>query len=206
MKKTKLRKDRDTAAANGDDEAVADLDFQLEELEKRAEELDKKREGSLSKVKGINSRNRRNNVTRAEMGIKEEASRKAKEEADVLDPFTRRKTVPVMFQTSKVEKKVESTIIDHLSQKKATKEENKIGIKKISSIKAEQKIGTSKTSGTVETWPDMFTAHNFDLDIDIGHTPSPSLSVKPSKEAGKQIGPVKKSVKIEEWKKRKGIV
>ena len=143
MKKTKLRKERDTAAANGDDETVADLDFQLEELEKRAEELDRKREGSLSKVKGINSRNRRNNVTRAEMGIKEEACRKAKEEADVLDPFTRRKTVPVMFQTSKVEKKVESTLIDHLSQKKATKEENKIGIKKISSIEAEQKIGTS---------------------------------------------------------------
>ena len=103
---------------------------------------------------------------------------------------------------------MESTIIDHLSQKKATVEETKIGIKEISSNKTEQKKGASSgTSGTSgETWPDMFTAHDFDLDIDISHTASPSLSVKPSKEAGMQSGPVRKCIKIEEWKKRKGIV
>ena len=49
------------------------LESQLAELEERAEELDKRRTGSISTISLINDRNRKDNISRAEKSIINEA-------------------------------------------------------------------------------------------------------------------------------------
>ena len=74
---------------------VEKLDQKLAELEERAEELDRKRTSSIATISLINDRNRKNNILRAEQGIKAEVER-ARVEGHIDDPFTRRKTQPVL--------------------------------------------------------------------------------------------------------------
>ena len=51
---------------------VEKIDQKLAELEERAEELDRKRTSTISSIALINDRNRKNNIIRAEKGIKAE--------------------------------------------------------------------------------------------------------------------------------------
>ena len=57
---------------DGNHEEVQKLDTKLAELEERAEELDKMRTSTIASIALINDRNRKNNILRAEKGIKEE--------------------------------------------------------------------------------------------------------------------------------------
>ena len=69
--------------------------MRLAELEARAEDLDRMRTSTISSIALINDRNRKNNILRAEQGIKAEVER-ARVEGHIDDPFTRRKTQPVL--------------------------------------------------------------------------------------------------------------
>ena len=53
------------------------------------------RTSTISSIALINDRNRKNNILRAEQGIKAEVER-ARVEGHIDDPFTRRKTQPVL--------------------------------------------------------------------------------------------------------------
>ena len=57
----------------------------------------------------------------------------------------------------------------------------------------------------------MFNAHDFDIDIDIsgtGHSAVSlgTMSVRPIVSNSAPRGPVKKSLKLEDYKKRRGII
>ena len=95
MTKAKLQKDREQQMDAGNHEEVEKLDQKLAELEERAEDLDRKRTSTIASIALINDRNRKNNILRAEKAIKIEVAR-AKREGHVDDPFTRRKTQPVL--------------------------------------------------------------------------------------------------------------
>ena len=71
------------------------LSNKLITIEERAEELDKRRNEKISTIALINDKNRKKNIERAELGIKQEMER-IKKEGVVSDPFTRRKTQPVL--------------------------------------------------------------------------------------------------------------
>ena len=99
MRKAALTKEKDYALQNGDHEKASELDSQLLELEAKAEDAEKRRyEGgasSISAVSFINNRNRKNNVLKAELAIKEDIKRK-EVEGEEDNPFTRQKCRPRM--------------------------------------------------------------------------------------------------------------
>ena len=72
MTKAKLQKEREQHVDAQNNEEVERLDQKLAELEERAEELDKKRTSSIASIALINDRNRKNNILRAEKGIRAE--------------------------------------------------------------------------------------------------------------------------------------
>merc|ERR1719347_1114529 len=94
MHKSKLIKERDDALQAGNEEKTEELNQKLLNLEERAEELDRARTSKIGSIALINDKNRKRNIMRAEQGIRMEIQKK-KEEGEVDDPFTRRKTRPM---------------------------------------------------------------------------------------------------------------
>lgn len=88
MYKSRLTKERDVAAAEGRQEEADRLSQRLIEIEERAEDLDRRRSEKISSIALINDRNRKNNIKKAEVNIKQEMEKK-KIEGERSDPFTR---------------------------------------------------------------------------------------------------------------------
>ena len=88
MYKSRLTKERDVAAAEGKHEEADRINSRLLEIEERAENLDKMRSEKISSIALINNRNRKNNIRKAEVNIKQEMEKK-KLEGETQDPFTR---------------------------------------------------------------------------------------------------------------------
>jgi len=206
MAKAKLKKDKVNAQVEGNAKLVEEIDVKLAELEERAEMLDKARTGSLSNISFINDRNRRSNVARAERGIREEEKR-MKLEGKVDDPFTRRKTRPVLSMPKKDHAgEMTSELLLQLEKERKSKEEESNPIKQVKG-----NIKKGKESEITEEVCDIFNVHNFDIDINIGGSESSpsltSIAVKPvnaSQSANSSTN--KRSLKLEDYKKRKGII
>ncbi|EEB12218.1 RNA polymerase-associated protein RTF1, putative [Pediculus humanus corporis] len=197
MKKTFLLKEKDMAAANGDEEKVAEIKQKIAELEERAEELDKMRTSTISSISYINDRNRKKNVEQAEKAIMEEL--KANKGKKVDDPFTRRSTKPRMVFKAQDQMDGMSAAsrsdLDAMSAMMATPS--------ISSLKEPEKKKEIKTGNT----EDLFSAHNFDITIDLD-VPIPSnpidVSAKPVNFV-RDSGP-KRSLNLEDYKKKRGLI
>jgi len=190
MQKTHLNRERGIALECGNQDRANELEDELKELEFRAEELGRGREGNLAMVQQINSRNRRDNLARAEKSIVAEAEALALKGPGVLDPFTRRKTVPVMHQGVMQVKREKCKVLG----------EEDISLPdgdQASAVKGD-KAGKSGDSSS----GDIFSAHAFDLDIKLGQVEQ-RLVVRPTNSVA---GPAKKRLKIEDYKKRKGIL
>jgi len=215
MYKAKLMKERDQYIDMGNQEEVERLDQKLAEHEERAEELDRKRTSTISTISLINDRNRKNNIIRAEKSIKNEVAR-IKMEGKVDDPFTRRKTLPVLsMPKSKLideEPEMTSELLLKLEEERKKAEEFKKQIQKqreadILPKKQEKKsIAPNATASQ-----DIFNAHDFDIDINVaemGDSMMPSsIALKPvTTSTPANTGPTKRSLKIEEWKKKRGII
>ena len=181
MRKAALTKDKDYALQNGDHERASELDSQLLELEAKAEDAEKRRyEGgasSISAVSFINNRNRKNNVIKAEMAIKEEIKRKELEGVEA-NPFTRRKCNPRM-----VTKKEEAAMAEEQQSNKEKEGEENSGNGKDApeegvdngadatdgepaKKKAKTAAAAAEGSGTGSNGKeDLFSYHDFDIDI-----------------------------------------
>ncbi|KAK4872946.1 hypothetical protein RN001_014975 [Aquatica leii] len=187
MKKTQLMKERDAAVARGDDDSSREISQKLHELEERASELDKLRTSSISSISYINDRNRKRNVEEAERAIMEEY--KANKGKKIADPFTRRSTKPRMtFKVSQEEK--ENPV--------ASPQPIEIPIEKIETpIVPAPPVQVSQE--------DLFSAHDFDIKIDL-EVPLPSalVSVTP-KTSTNNIGP-KRSLNLQDYKKKRGLI
>jgi len=208
MAKAKMMKDKVNAQIVGNTELVEEIDCKLAELEEKAEMLDKVRTGSLSNISFINNRNRKDNVERAERGIREEQKR-LKMEGKVDDPFTRRKTRPVLSMPKKDDsREMTSELLFELENERKAKEEEKIV-----SVKVEKENPDIEKQKEITKGSDIFNAHDFDIDIKIGGSESGlvlnSIAVKPlttSQSSSASSASNKRSLKLEDYKRRRGII
>ncbi|XP_022910236.1 RNA polymerase-associated protein Rtf1 [Onthophagus taurus] len=185
MKKTQLMKDRDSAVGRGDEDIVREINKKIDVLEERASELDKMRTSTISSISYINDRNRKRNVEEAEKAILEE--KRANKGKKIDDPFTRRSTKPRMnFKASAEE---EAVTVPEETKPEEPKE------------KVEQKT----TAPTQVSQDDLFSAHDFDIKIDL-EVPltNPVVSVTPTT-VSKDLGP-KRSLNLQDYKKKRGLI
>lgn len=188
MKKTQLMKERDAAVARGDDDISREINQKLQELEERASELDKLRTSSISSISYINDRNRKRNVEEAERAIMEEF--KANKGKKTADPFTRRSTKPRM--NFKANNEEEDNTLDEIT-------------KQVEVPIYLPEPPTAIAPPVQVSQDDLFSAHDFDITIDL-EVPLPSnpVSVTP-RTATNSIGP-KRSLNLQDYKKKRGLI
>ena len=143
MEKVVLTREKHCALQKCDKEKARELDARLLELEAKAEDAEKRRyEGGascISAISYINTRNRKNNIMKAEMAIKEDIKRKEVEGFED-NPFTRRKCRPGRADA-----------IDGRGREPAKK-------------KAKMSAG-AEGGGSINRKEDLFSYHDFDIDI-----------------------------------------
>lgn len=194
MKKTQLMKERDTAQSNGDTAKASELQEELNQLEERAIKLDRMRTSTISSISYINDRNRKKNVEEAEKAILAELKATKGQKAD--DPFTRRHTKPSMVIKKKDPVNEPTVPVTNSDKPIEQKTENK----SVESAPAVKKINPQKQG------EDMYSAHDFDITIDFD-VPPPVNTVTPTVvEQPVREGPPKRSLNLEDYKRRKGFI
>lgn len=210
VRKTLLMKQKDMAVLNGNDQEAERLNYELEQLEERAIELDKLRTSTISAISYINERNRQKNILDSEKALLEEA-RENKERAD--DPFTRRRCAPMIVTKPRDAPTVDAEILKKLAEEQKRNEEKKQKEQKeeeekrrSEELKLKLKVAAAKQQQQ-RPGDDLFTAHNFDIKIDLELSlpaaTSSSLSRPPS--TGRDHAP-KRSLNLEEYKKMRGLI
>ncbi|XP_065206653.1 RNA polymerase-associated protein RTF1 homolog [Planococcus citri] len=194
MKKTQLMKDRDSAQANGDTTKASELQEELNQLEERAVKLDRLRTSTISSISYINDRNRKKNVEEAEKAILAEL--RATKGQKVDDPFTRRHTKPSMVTKKKDPVKEQPAPVTNSEKTAEQKTNNKVA----ESSPSVKKVNPQKQG------EDMYSAHDFDITIDFD-VPPPANTVQPTVvEQPVREGPPKRSLNLEDYKRRKGFI
>lgn len=205
VKKTQLLKQKDMAVLLGNDEEVQRLNSELEQLEERAKELDKLRTSSISAISYINERNRLKNILDSEKAILQEA-KESKTKAD--DPFTRRRCAPMLVTKSR-EAAINAEILQKLQQQRLQEErvkkqqEEEEERRKNEEIKQKMKVANAVQQQRFGD--DLFTAHNFDIKIDLA-LPLPASSSSSSRPSPAGRVAPKRSLNLEEYKKMRGLI
>ena len=201
--------------AEGDESKSGELETKLNEIEERAEELDRRRTHTISSVALINDRNRKANVSKAEEAIRLEM-RREKKEGKVDNPFKRRKCNPRMVtKVSEVEE--QPTIKEKVPQDLKRKVEQSVAISSKDSNHAPEKQAKKNeaeseghTNGTSNGKEDLFDAHNFDIEIDVDTNvvaANPvNVNLKPVSLATKDVGLSKRSLNLDDYKKKRGLI
>lgn len=159
--------------------------MRLLELEERANALDKRRTSSIQLISYINDRNRKKNVEEAEKAILEEA--KANKGLKFADPFTRRSTKPIMaFRALPQEQEEEMMMppeIPKLSKQKDKRNED-------------------------HSSADVYSLHDFEIDLDVPLPMNNVTAVLPKPvEKIQDSGPkVRRSLNLEDYKKKRGLI
>uniref|UniRef100_A0A9J2PBC0 Uncharacterized protein n=1 Tax=Ascaris lumbricoides TaxID=6252 RepID=A0A9J2PBC0_ASCLU len=199
---------RQEAEQYGRHEEAETLQRQIDELESRAAELDRRRSQSIRGISWINQRNRQ---------IMKDAILSGQVHVDISsqdDPFTRKnaRMKPVCGKEKPVQASTEPTSSNGAGYVPQTQP--------IVGEKTADKI-ISKTTMTGIRHPvqDLFSAHNFDVDVDIALPPTaptssntPSLnsvelgSRQTSTLAHSSIGGGSRPLSLEDYKRRKGLI
>eukprot|EP00096_Caligus_rogercresseyi_P006787 TRINITY_DN2363_c0_g1_i1.p1 TRINITY_DN2363_c0_g1~~TRINITY_DN2363_c0_g1_i1.p1 ORF type:complete len:727 (-),score=351.01 TRINITY_DN2363_c0_g1_i1:190-2370(-) len=199
MNKARLMKDKEIALGEGREEDAAAIEKRLAELEERAEELDKKRTSTISTVSLINDRNRKDNVRKAEEAINNEIRLKKIHGGEAPNPFRRHKCNPRMVTKNKDE--VDAPPKDDAATAK-TVQDTTIIVGPTPTKKRKLEPKKEKT--------DLFDAHNFDIEIDVDTSLGPSnpvnVNLKPVSLTQKDTGPAKRSLNLDDYKKRRGLI
>lgn len=200
VKKNKLLREKEIAEQTGDFTKLRKVKEELEELEDRAEMLDKKRAGTLSNVSFINERNRKKNVYDVEKAAIEESIENKKKKDD---PFTRRKTLPKMVSKIGSQTGQDDSKIEESSQ---SKDEDTVDrIDGDDGSPSERRSSTAGDEG--RTGSDLFSAHDFDVQIDVAIPSSRNISLTPKPMmSSREMGPPRRSLNLDEYKRRKGLI
>jgi len=223
MFKSRLQREKDLARDAGEEEKAKQLEDQLADLEERAEELDKKRTSSIATVALINDRNRKANVSKAEEAIRQEIIR-TKREGKESNPFTRRKCNPRMVTKPTIQT---SADLNRALAEKENQEKQKADA--AAAAKARSDGPPNKKAKTDEgadaSKEDLFDAHDFDIEIDVGDMGGPTpggptlaamkpmgggsgggAGVGPGAAGRIDPGPSKKSLNLDAYKKKRGLI
>ncbi|XP_008397169.1 RNA polymerase-associated protein RTF1 homolog isoform X2 [Poecilia reticulata] len=204
MKKTQLLKDKAMAEENGDGEKVKTIQDELNELEERAEALDRQRTKNISAISYINQRNRSWNIVESEKALVAEGQNSKNQQ---MDPFTRRQCKPTMVSNAR-DPSVHAAILAHLNQKygsgsggadPTSTEKNNVG-----PANPKDKDVPKPTTDLSE---DLFKVHDFDVKIDlqVPNAEAKSLSVSSNALPVKDGAP-RRSLNLEDYKKRRGLI
>ncbi|XP_057315858.1 RNA polymerase-associated protein RTF1 homolog [Hydractinia symbiolongicarpus] len=201
VKKNRLIREKEIAEQTNDYKKLEKVKGELDELEERAQMLDKKRSGALSNVSFINERNRKKNVYDAEKACIEEG-RQNKEKKD--DPFTRRKTQPKMIIKSTAQEQKTDESINSEAQDTSTGEFAEPAPELDSLLfKSELTVsGVNKSSDDA----DLFSAHDFDVQIDVPIPAARTISLTPKPMVHQRENVSRRSLNLDEYKKRKGLM
>lgn len=229
MKKTQLKKEKDMAEQHGDLIRVNELTEQLDELEQKAKELDYKRTQNISAISYINERNRMRNIVDSEKAILAAREEDKLNQGD--DPFKRRKCAPMLVSMKK-----NKTVVDNVDKANESKDEvdkalvnksqsennnsfpvpNGTASQKSTSILSNSSLEAKSTNELEQN--DLFSAHDFDIQIDFDITSnltstsnnSISNSLYTSNLSCSSIASNKstnrRSLNLEEYKKKKGLI
>ncbi|XP_029982311.1 RNA polymerase-associated protein RTF1 homolog [Sphaeramia orbicularis] len=203
MKKTQLLKDKAMAEESGDGDRVKVIQDELNELEERAEALDRQRTKNISAISYINQRNRSWNIVESEKALVAEGQNSKNQQ---MDPFTRRQCKPTMVSNAR-DPSVHAAILAHLNQKygsgstpdPSSAEKSKVG-------QANQK-DKDIPKPTTDLSEDLFKVHDFDVKIDlqVPNAEAKSLSVSSNALPVKDGAP-RRSLNLEDYKKRRGLI
>ncbi|XP_070776324.1 RNA polymerase-associated protein RTF1 homolog isoform X1 [Enoplosus armatus] len=203
MKKTQLLKDKAMAEESGDGDKVKVIQDELNELEERAEALDRQRTKNISAISYINQRNRSWNIVESEKALVAEGQNAKNQQ---MDPFTRRQCKPTMVSNAR-DPSVHAAILAHLNQKYGSgsaadpsgTEKNKLG-----QANPKDKDVPKPTTDLSE---DLFKVHDFDVKIDlqVPNAEAKSLSVSSNSLPVKDGAP-RRSLNLEDYKKRRGLI
>ncbi|XP_063608060.1 RNA polymerase-associated protein RTF1 homolog isoform X2 [Penaeus indicus] len=209
--KTLLMKEKDMAQQKGDEDTVEKLNGQIADLDEKASSLDKRRTQTIASISYINERNRKNNVEKAERAIMAEIA--AKKGMKVEDPFTRRSTRPTMVTKTKEPEVVSSEMLLRLEQERKVKQEEEKKKKEEEAAKRKQEDEKKKDDERKRVQAeDLFAAHDFDVKIDLDVSMPATAPLAPKATIGNatngsSIGTApKRSLNLEEYKKKKGLI
>uniref|UniRef100_A0A8C5GX21 RNA polymerase-associated protein RTF1 homolog n=1 Tax=Gouania willdenowi TaxID=441366 RepID=A0A8C5GX21_GOUWI len=203
MKKTQLLKDKAMAEESGDGEKVKVIQDELNELEERAEALDRQRTKNISAISYINQRNRSWNIVESEKALVAEGLNAKNQQ---MDPFTRRQCKPTMVSNAR-DPSVHAAILAHLNQKYGS------GSAEDSSSTENNTVGQANLKDkevpkpTTDLSEDLFKVHDFDVKIDlqVPNAEAKSLSVSSNALPVKDGAP-RRSLNLEDYKKRRGLI
>ena len=208
--KTELMKERDIAKQRGDDEAVMKLNEQISDLDDTSTRLDKRRTSTISSILYINERNRKQNVEKAEKAIMAEAE--ALKGVRASDPFTRRQTRPCIVTKDVKKTDLTADQLQELEEEKRRKQEKEARKKEEEAQRKRLEEERQKEEERKRMQEeDPYDAHDIDLNIDFGDVmPAIATPAAPSRGSGSINGtPIitpKRSLNLEEYKKKKGLL
>ncbi|XP_075048820.1 RNA polymerase-associated protein RTF1 homolog [Mixophyes fleayi] len=200
MKKTQLLKDKAMAEEAGDQDRAKQIQDQLNELEERAEALDRQRTKNISAISYINQRNREWNIVESEKALVAESQSMKQQQ---MDPFTRRQCKPTMVSNSR-DPAVQAAIIAQLNAKYGSGGNMDTSKDKGMSLNKDRDGNPKSTSDLSE---DLFKVHDFDVKIDLQVPSSESKSLAISSKAPPaKDGAPRRSLNLEDYKKRRGLI
>uniref|UniRef100_A0A8C9G8G9 Uncharacterized protein n=1 Tax=Pavo cristatus TaxID=9049 RepID=A0A8C9G8G9_PAVCR len=200
MKKTQLLKEKAMAEDLGDQDKAKQIQDQLNELEERAEALDRQRTKNISAISYINQRNREWNIVESEKALVAESHSMKNQQ---MDPFTRRQCKPTIVSNSR-DPAVQAAILAQLNAKYGS------GVlpdapKDMSKGQGKDKDVNSKSASDLSE--DLFKVHDFDVKIDLQVPSSESKALAiTSKAPPAKDGAPRRSLNLEDYKKRRGLI
>uniref|UniRef100_A0A2K5QTG4 RNA polymerase-associated protein RTF1 homolog n=1 Tax=Cebus imitator TaxID=2715852 RepID=A0A2K5QTG4_CEBIM len=200
MKKTQLLKEKAMAEDLGDQDKAKQIQDQLNELEERAEALDRQRTKNISAISYINQRNREWNIVESEKALVAESHNMKNQQ---MDPFTRRQCKPTIVSNSR-DPAVQAAILAQLNAKYGS------GVlpdapKEMSKGQGKDKDLNSKSASDLSE--DLFKVHDFDVKIDLQVPSSESKALAiTSKAPPAKDGAPRRSLNLEDYKKRRGLI
>ncbi|XP_078473145.1 RNA polymerase-associated protein RTF1 homolog isoform X1 [Lampetra fluviatilis] len=209
MKKTELMKDKAMAEEGGNEDRAREIQDKMNELEERAEALDRIRTKNISAISYINQRNREWNIVESEKAMQAEVVNMKNQK---MDPFTRRQCKPTMVSNAR-DPAVQAAIRAQLNAKYGQLESDnpiEIGRALLLQREAGSGGGAKDSSGARahgDESDDLFRAHDFDIKIDlqVPMTESKSNSGVSKPPPVKDGGP-RRSLNLEDYKKRRGLI
>ncbi|GFV35099.1 RNA polymerase-associated protein RTF1 homolog [Trichonephila clavipes] len=201
MRKTQLMKNKEMAELEGDLEGVQKFQAELERIEERAKELDKMRTSTISNISYINVRNRQMNIIEAEKAIKEMAQN-GPQTSD--DPFTRRRCAPTLVTKSR-DPAINSTLLLELAKQRELEKKQRAEEELARKKEEEKKKVSNNVSSSNPQDEDLFTAHDFDIKIDL-QMPNIALSAHTTRISAAPPAAPKRSLNLEEYKKMRGLI
>eukprot|EP00054_Salpingoeca_dolichothecata_P027526 m.202541 g.202541 ORF g.202541 m.202541 type:complete len:924 (-) comp25984_c1_seq9:87-2858(-) len=196
-RREQLRREETLARDKGEEDKADEIQNQILELDEKALQLNSELVSDLTAIERVNQRNRESNKVKKDKDTSVETK----------DPFTRRVTRPVLRNAADDE---ETPKGDKESNSNGTPSKEAENGNDNSNAPAIEPLHLTKTAPRQEN--DLFSAHDFDINIDIEPLQSlpdpaiPTPSLRVSSTPRSQSAVPKRTLSLAQYKKAKGLI